>query len=157
MGLEPTQACAHKILSLARLPVPTLPRIVPIDSRRAARMIYYHSEKQKSIVSVQTSHYASLFFFSAIATLCIREKLKAHSLSVLVSRRMLLSSPPRTDTTGRAVHIHILVQCGLKSASVHFLRCLERLAKKIRLNLRAQILCALSFSLLRFSRFLPPF
>ena len=54
MGLEPTQACAHKILSLARLPVPTLPRIVPIDSRRAARMIYYHSEKQKSIVSVQT-------------------------------------------------------------------------------------------------------
>ncbi len=25
MGLEPTQACTHKILSLARLPVPTLP------------------------------------------------------------------------------------------------------------------------------------
>ncbi len=29
MGLEPTQACAHKILSLARLPVPTLPLTAP--------------------------------------------------------------------------------------------------------------------------------
>ncbi len=27
MGLEPTRHCCHKILSLARLPVPTLPRI----------------------------------------------------------------------------------------------------------------------------------
>ncbi len=26
MGLEPTQRCRHKILSLARLPIPTLPR-----------------------------------------------------------------------------------------------------------------------------------
>ena len=26
MGLEPTRPCEHKILSLARLPVPTLPR-----------------------------------------------------------------------------------------------------------------------------------
>ena len=25
MGLEPTRHCCHKILSLARLPVPTLP------------------------------------------------------------------------------------------------------------------------------------
>ena len=27
MGLEPTRCTHHKILSLARLPVPTLPRI----------------------------------------------------------------------------------------------------------------------------------
>ena len=27
MGLEPTRYCYHKILSLARLPIPTLPRI----------------------------------------------------------------------------------------------------------------------------------
>ncbi len=27
MGLEPTQYCYHKILSLARLPVPTLPHL----------------------------------------------------------------------------------------------------------------------------------
>ena len=27
MGLEPTRYCYHKILSLARLPVPTLPHI----------------------------------------------------------------------------------------------------------------------------------
>ena len=26
MGLEPTRPCGHKILSLARLPIPTLPR-----------------------------------------------------------------------------------------------------------------------------------
>ncbi len=28
MGLEPTRYCYHKILSLARLPVPTLPRFM---------------------------------------------------------------------------------------------------------------------------------
>ena len=27
MGLEPTRYCYHKILSLARLPVPTLPHL----------------------------------------------------------------------------------------------------------------------------------
>ena len=31
MGLEPTRPCGHKILSLARLPIPTLPRL-PRDS-----------------------------------------------------------------------------------------------------------------------------
>ena len=28
MGLEPTRHCCHKILSLARLPVPTLPHLL---------------------------------------------------------------------------------------------------------------------------------
>ena len=28
MGLEPTRHCCHKNLNLARLPVPTLPRIL---------------------------------------------------------------------------------------------------------------------------------
>jgi hypothetical protein len=28
MGLEPTRYCYHKILSLARLPIPTLPQVV---------------------------------------------------------------------------------------------------------------------------------
>ena len=28
MGLEPTRYCYHKILSLARLPIPTLPHSV---------------------------------------------------------------------------------------------------------------------------------
>ncbi len=27
MGLEPTRPCGHKILSLARLPIPTLPHL----------------------------------------------------------------------------------------------------------------------------------
>ena len=27
MGLEPTRPCGHKILSLARLPIPTLPHM----------------------------------------------------------------------------------------------------------------------------------
>ncbi len=30
MGLEPTRYCYHKILSLARLPVPTLPHLCHI-------------------------------------------------------------------------------------------------------------------------------
>ena len=34
MGLEPTRDCSHKILSLARLPVPTPPRNIDILSNR---------------------------------------------------------------------------------------------------------------------------
>ena len=33
MGLEPTQRCRHKILSLARLPIPTLPRSYILSKR----------------------------------------------------------------------------------------------------------------------------
>ncbi len=34
MGLEPTQPESYKILSLARLPVPTLPQVTIKPSRR---------------------------------------------------------------------------------------------------------------------------
>ncbi len=37
MGLEPTQAQCYKILSLARLPVPTLPHIAFIEKKTSAR------------------------------------------------------------------------------------------------------------------------
>ena len=42
MGLEPTRHCCHKILSLARLPVPTLPRTTEIISlsRRIVNTVF---------------------------------------------------------------------------------------------------------------------
>ena len=43
MGLEPTRPCEHKILSLARLPVPTLPHAV--FSRFRLSETYYTSSK----------------------------------------------------------------------------------------------------------------
>ena len=43
MGLEPTRCNHHKILSLARLPVPTLPLTF------TTQIIFYYRMKQKSI------------------------------------------------------------------------------------------------------------
>ena len=39
MGLEPTRPCEHKILSLARLPVPTLPHLFTELKCSASRII----------------------------------------------------------------------------------------------------------------------
>ncbi len=48
MGLEPTQACTHKILSLARLPVPTLPLFTPckVMSQRKKYLIIFSYNSQ---------------------------------------------------------------------------------------------------------------
>ncbi len=43
MGLEPTRCNHHKILSLARLPVPTLPPAL------TTQVIYYYQVFKKSI------------------------------------------------------------------------------------------------------------
>ena len=40
VGLEPTQAEAHKILSLARLPIPPHQRALPIIARMALETIW---------------------------------------------------------------------------------------------------------------------
>ena len=40
MGLEPTQLESYKILSLARLPVPTLPHSLPYDNHEIYHTIF---------------------------------------------------------------------------------------------------------------------
>lgn len=45
MGLEPTRHCCHKILSLARLPIPTLPR-------STGCIILYHFISVKHILKI---------------------------------------------------------------------------------------------------------
>ena len=41
MGLEPTRVCTHKILSLARLPIPTLPHVLRIDDLNIIAKRYF--------------------------------------------------------------------------------------------------------------------
>ena len=53
MGLEPTRYCYHKILSLARLPVPTLPHIRSFSAPNKSRFF------------IIDSNYQSLFLFFA--------------------------------------------------------------------------------------------
>ncbi len=47
MGLEPTRPCGHKILSLARLPVPTLPRTFGSISEVFMRVKHKFEKNQK--------------------------------------------------------------------------------------------------------------
>lgn len=55
MGLEPTRYCYHKILSLARLPVPTLPHIFDFLSLVS---------RDFDIISNQTKYVNTYFYFS---------------------------------------------------------------------------------------------
>ena len=48
MGLEPTRPNGHKILSLARLPIPTLPQTVVFLTTQ--RYVFYHRYSHKSTV-----------------------------------------------------------------------------------------------------------
>ena len=49
MGLEPTRPIGHKILSLARLPVPTLPHLFPVIRQH---MELYHLYVDSSTVFI---------------------------------------------------------------------------------------------------------
>lgn len=57
MGLEPTRHCCHKILSLARLPVPTLPHAVPGFTPRQQKVLYH-----QNYLSSTLFHAAPIFF-----------------------------------------------------------------------------------------------
>ena len=48
MGLEPTRPNGHKILSLARLPIPTLPQTVVFLTTQ--QYVFYHRYSHKSTV-----------------------------------------------------------------------------------------------------------
>ena len=48
MGLEPTRPNGHKILSLARLPIPTLPQTVVFLTTQ--RYVFYHRFDHSSLV-----------------------------------------------------------------------------------------------------------
>ena len=52
MGLEPTRRCRHKILSLARLPVPTLPHATV---SREQWKYYHHGMRKSTHFSIQAS------------------------------------------------------------------------------------------------------
>ncbi len=49
MGLEPTRPCGHKILSLARLPIPTLPRTFGSISEVHIGVKHYFEKSLKSL------------------------------------------------------------------------------------------------------------
>ena len=49
MGLEPTRCNQHKILSLARLPIPTLPHLASINLSLANKCYYIRIESNVNI------------------------------------------------------------------------------------------------------------
>ena len=57
MGLEPTRPCGHKILSLARLPIPTLPHL----SLLSRDLIIITNRKMN--VKEKFQYFLNLFYF----------------------------------------------------------------------------------------------
>ena len=55
MGLEPTRPNGHKILSLARLPIPTLPQTVVFLTTQ--RYVFYHRYCHKSTAFLNFLNY----------------------------------------------------------------------------------------------------
>ena len=64
MGLEPTRCNHHKILSLARLPIPTLPQAIDIIS------IYRRIVKKK--MELFTPQFSSLSYYTYLRILTLR-------------------------------------------------------------------------------------
>ena len=58
MGLEPTRCCQHKILSLARLPVPTLSPICIMILTKQIEFYHYKSE-----MSMPFKYISCIFLF----------------------------------------------------------------------------------------------
>ncbi len=67
MGLEPTRCNHHKILSLARLPVPTLPHILFRENFRSSqRLKVYQTKNRKSILFLKFFYF--IFFNFSVDT-----------------------------------------------------------------------------------------
>ena len=123
MGLEPTREYTHKILSLARLPIPTLPRTVSV-------MLAHISSTKHTITQLKQFVNTFFKFFQKIFLL---EKLqkqvdKTTALYYNSFVKLIDGLQKWRNWQTRTVQVRMVaILCGFKSHLLQVLRSLSRL------------------------------